>query len=370
MKITTIEAIPFAIPYVKPLRFASGEVTVADNVLIRVHTDDGLIGVAEALTRPYTYGETQGSIVSVLRDVFAPALVGTDPFAREKVRAVLGRTVANNTAKGAIDLALWDLIGQALGQPCTALLGGWGCSMRVSHMVGFAPDQEMVDEAQMMQDRYGITTFKVKVGRRPVALDVQATRALRAGLGDGVELYLDANRGWTAQEALDAVAQLADVGLTLLEEPCPNDDVLGRRRVVERSRVPIVGDESCARLPEVARNLLDGMCSVISVKTARTGFTESQRIVGLCEGLGVETVMGNQIDGQLGSLASVTFGAAHASTSVRAGELSNYLLLSDDLLAEPLEIVDGRMFARERPGLGAELDLDKVARYRTDGGSS
>ncbi len=238
--------------------------------------------------------------------------------------------------------------------------------MTVAHMVGFATSSEMVDEALEVRERYGVTAFKVKVGRRPLRLDVEACRALREALGDDVELYVDANRGWTAQEALTAIRQLDDVGLTLLEEPCPNDDVLGRRRVVDRSPVQVVGDESCTRLAEVARNLIDGMCSVISVKTARTGFTESARIVGLCEGLGAETLVGNQVDGQLGTLASVTFGAAHAATSVRPGELSNFLGMADDLLAEPLQIVDGRLAARERPGTGAELDPDKVERYRTD----
>jgi L-alanine-DL-glutamate epimerase-like enolase superfamily enzyme len=76
MKIVRIEAIPFAIPYRKPLRFASGEVHSADHVLVRVHSDDGVVGVAEAPPRPYTYGETQASIVAVIEQVFAPELVG------------------------------------------------------------------------------------------------------------------------------------------------------------------------------------------------------------------------------------------------------------------------------------------------------
>ena len=82
MKITRIETIPFAIPYRKPLRFASGEVTRAEHVLVRVHTDDGLTGVAEAPPRPYTYGETQASILAVIRTVFAPQVTGLSPLGR------------------------------------------------------------------------------------------------------------------------------------------------------------------------------------------------------------------------------------------------------------------------------------------------
>ena len=216
-----------------------------------------------------------------------------------------------------------------------------------------------------MRDDYGIRTFKVKVGRRPIAQDVEACHALRDALGSDVELYLDANRGWTADEALRVLRELGNDDITLIEEPNPNDDVLGRRRL-SGGPDPGGGDKSCTRPAEVARNLLDGMCTTISIKTARTGFTGSQRIVGLCEGLGAETLMGNQVDGQLGSLASVTFGAAFASTSARAGELSNFLALADDLLVEPLRIADGMLATREQPGYGAEIDPDKLERYRLD----
>lgn len=147
MKIERIEAIPYAIPYNHPLRFASGEVTTADHVLIRVHTDDGLVGTADAPPRPYTYGETQQSIRTITEDVFAPQLIGLDPLDRERVHEVLRRTIHNQVAKGALDIALWDLIGQATATPVHKLLGGYTESMRVSHMLGFKPAQELLDEA-------------------------------------------------------------------------------------------------------------------------------------------------------------------------------------------------------------------------------
>jgi L-alanine-DL-glutamate epimerase-like enolase superfamily enzyme len=90
MKITAVEAIPFAIPYVKPLKFASGEVHTADHVLVRVHTDDGVVGVAEAPPRPFTYGETQAGIVAVIEQLFAPALVGLTPDRARGRRCAVG----------------------------------------------------------------------------------------------------------------------------------------------------------------------------------------------------------------------------------------------------------------------------------------
>ncbi|MGY0056840.1 mandelate racemase/muconate lactonizing enzyme family protein [Streptomyces sp. LZ34] len=366
MKIVKVEAIPFAIPYEKPLKFASGEVHTADHVLVRVHTDEGLTGTAEAPPRPYTYGETQESIVAVIDKIFAPQLMGLTALEREAVHERLDRTVGNPTAKAAIDMALWDILGRAAGMPVSGLLGGYTDRMRVSHMVGFAPAEEMVEQAERIRDTYGITTFKVKVGRQPYRDDVAACRALREALGPDVELYIDGNRGWSASDAARALREMADLGLTFAEELCPADDVLGRRWLVARSPVPFIADESATRAAEVTRELLGGSATAISVKTARTGFTASQRVLHTCEGLGVEVVMGNQIDGQIGTSCTVAFGAAHRSASRHAGELSNFLDMADDLLTEPLTIENGTLHIREGAGLGIDIDPDKLARYRQD----
>ncbi|GAA1897506.1 MAG: enolase [Williamsia herbipolensis] len=366
MKITRVEAIPYRIPYRKPLRFASGEVHAADHVLVRVHTDDGVVGVADAPPRPFTYGETQRGVVAVIEDLFAEQIVGTTLLERETVRARLERTVGNPVAKSAVDMAMWDALGRNLDLSVGDLLGGHTDRMRVSHMLGFETPEAMVDEAIRMRDTHGITVFKVKVGRRPVELDTAVVRALRDGLGDGIELYVDGNRGWTAAESARAMDEMADLGLTLAEELCPADDVVSRRWLVQRLGVPFVADESATTPAEVTREILGGSATAVSIKTARTGFTGSVRVHHLCEGLGVDVVMGNQIDGQLGTACTVAFGAAFASTSRRAGELSNFLDMSDDLLVEPLTIQDGELAVPPGPGLGVEIDPDKLAAYRID----
>jgi len=249
----------------------------------------------------------------------------------------------------------------------TELLGGYTDRMRAAHMVGFASAGEMVDDAMRMREQHGITTFKVKVGRRPVQLDITACRALREALGDDTELYIDGNRGWTAAESARALHQLEDVGLLFAEEPCPADDIAGRRWLVQHSNIPIYADESVSRAAEVTREILGGSATGVSIKTARTGFTHSQRIHHLCEGLGVEVVIGNQIDGQIGSVCNAAFGAAYEATSRRAGELSNFLDMRDDLLTEPLVIEDGTVLVRQGAGLGIDIDEDKLRHYRHDG---
>ena len=366
MKITAVEAIPFAIPYTKPLRFASGEVARAEHVLVRVHTDDGVVGVAEAPPRPFTYGETQASILAVVRDIFEPQVVGLTLLEREVMASRLRRTVGNPTAKSAVDMAVWDALGRTLGLPVTELLGGYRDRMRVAHMLGFDEPAAMVAEAQRMREVYGVTAFKVKVGRRPAAQDVAVVRALREDLGDDALLYVDGNRGWTVAESARALREMADLGLELAEELCPADDVLGRRWLVASCPVPFVADESAPTPAEVVRQIVDGSATAVSVKTARTGFSESAKVVHLAEGLGVELVLGNQIDGQLGTACSVAFGAAHERVGRRPGELTNFLDMADDLLTEPLRIRGGELVVPPGPGLGVEIDEDRLEQYRQD----
>ncbi|GAA2119742.1 mandelate racemase/muconate lactonizing enzyme family protein [Kocuria atrinae] len=366
MKITRIEAVPYSIPYVHPLHFASGSVDEADHVLVRVHTDEGIVGVADTPPRPYTYGETQKSIVAVVEDIFSPQLAGLDIFARDRMQTIMDRTVHNQTAKGAVDIAVWDVIGKYLNQPVSSLLGGFTDHMTVSHMLGFKPAQELLQIALEFREKHGINTFKLKTGRRPISLDVEAARVLREGLGPEAHLYMDANRGWSANESAEVLRQTADLGMEFLEEPDDAREVLGRRRLVTNSPIPIAADESAPDLGSAAREILTGGANFLAIKTARSGFTEATKILGMAQGMGIDVYVGNQIDTQVGTIASVTFGAAFAHTSKRAGELSNYLDMADDLLAEPLSIEDGKIFVRDVPGVGTAIDEDKLAHYRSN----
>ena len=366
MRIAGVRAIPYAIPYRRPLHFASGSIDVADNVLVEVTTDDGVVGVAEAPPRPYTYGETQASIRTVIQRIFGPAIVGMPLLAREQVRQRLMRTVGNPAAKAALDMAMWDAWGKTVGRPVHELLGGFTDRLRVSHMLGFDDPAVVADQAVQIRDELGISTFKVKVGRRPPHLDIAVCRAVREALGDEAELYVDGNRGWSSTEAAAAVHELVEIGVVRVEELCPADDVMGRRWLVAQCRVPFLADESVATPAEIVREVLAGAATGISIKTARTGFSDSLRVSHLAEGLGIDVVVGNQIDAQVGTACSLAFGASQRSTSQNAAELSNYLDMADDLLVVPLRIVDGEMHVRPGAGLGIEIDPAKLEHYRVE----
>jgi L-alanine-DL-glutamate epimerase-like enolase superfamily enzyme len=365
VRITALEAIPFAVPYRKPAGFASGTVTTADNVLVRVHTDAGLVGQAEAQPRPYTYGETQASIVHTVRATLEELLVGVNPLDTEIVAERCGRIAGNQVARGAVDLAVWDLVGQILERPCHTLLGGFASDVAAAHMVSFGEPAEMAEEAMAVHERLGVQTFKVKVGREP-EVDVAATRAIRDALPDA-DLYVDANRGWSYDDALRAGEELIELGVRAIEEPISVDDRAGRLRLAERWTVPLVGDESCISLAHVDRALEEGAVRLVSIKTARTGFTESRRILDLCLARSTPAVVGSQYEGAIGSTATISFAAAFAATAGQPAEMTNYLDLADDLVVCPPDIRDGRAAVPGAPGLGIEVDEERLQRYRVDG---
>lgn len=365
VRITALEAIPFAVPYRRPAGFASGTVTTADNVLVRVHTDAGLVGQAEAQPRPYTYGETQTSIVHTVRTALHELLVGLNPLNTEVVAERCGRIAGNHVARGAVDLAVWDLVGQLLGHPCHTLLGGFSSDVAAAHMVSFGTPEAMAEDAVAVHERLGVRTFKVKVGRAP-ALDIAATRAIRDALPDS-HLYVDANRGWSYEDAVRAGDELVALGVRAIEEPISVDDRAGRLRLAERWAAPIMGDESCISLMHVARALEEGAVRVVSVKTARTGFTESRRIVDLCIARSTPVVVGSQYEGATGALATVAFAAAFAATAGQAAEITNFLDLTDDVVVRPPDIRDGRAAVADAPGLGVQIDEERLQRYRVDG---
>src|ERR687897_310785 len=155
MKVTSIETVPFTIPYHHPIVAASGTLDGAEHVLVRVYTDEGPVGVAEACVRSFVYGESQPSIVAAIRLWFEPALVGVDPFAVEEVFNRMAWLPANNTTRGAIDIAMHDLRGKITGLPSWRLLGGTGAPMRVTRILTMGEAEEAADEARQAAAEHG-----------------------------------------------------------------------------------------------------------------------------------------------------------------------------------------------------------------------
>lgn len=344
-------------------KWATGTQDTAEHVLVIISTDEGITGVAEAPPRPTIYGESLGSIKFAIDRWFGPDLMGMDPFEIGKVWDRLDRNPGNYTAKGAIDIALHDVMGKALGIPCYKMLGFWTNKIRMAWCVNLNPVNEMVKEAQKMIEKHGFRHLKLKVGVNPEK-DVDMVRTVRKELGDAITIYVDANQGYDPFTAIRTVKKMQEFGITMVEEPCPVADKKGRKLVASRLDIPLLGDESCLTPGEVMKEIELDSLRVINIKTARTGFTLSRKIVHLSEQAGIQNLLGLQGDSSVGSMASAHFCAAFKNTSFyHASEASFFLLLVDDFLREPLAIKDGWFSLPDKPGLGIDVDEQKFRAF-------
>lgn len=363
MQITRIEAIPFRIPLRQTVHWATGSADTADHVIVRVHTDEGLVGTAEAVPRSSIYGESQIGIVHALQKWLDPLVRGEHPLAVERIWAQMNQVAYNHTAKGAVDLALHDIVAQAAGVPLWRYLGGWTDRLPVTWMTHLKPPAEVAEEV-VDRAAAGFRTFKLKAGIDPQA-DIEMVRLIRRQLGDSVRLYVDANQGYSLPVALRVARALADLGVEFMEEPLPVGQQSARHKFAQANLLPVLGDDSCFTPADVSRELTAGLVQIISIKPPRTGAYLSRKIVALAEAAGAPCLIGTQGESMLGTLASAHVGAAFAQVQ-HPGEFSLFTLLVDDLLAEPLRIDGGWLILPDRPGIGAILDPDKIQHYRVD----
>ncbi len=343
--------------------WARGAMDAAEHVLVKVFTDEGITGIAEAPPRETIYGESVESIKAAVGKWFGPMMEGLSPFELEKIWNKFDAIPWNPVAKGALDMAVYDVIGKALNMPCYKLLGYWTDSIPMSWCVNLNPLDAMIKEAQEMIKGYGFKAVKLKVGIEPKK-DVEMVRTMRRELGDDILLYVDANQGYEPFTAIRVLNEMAAYGIVMVEEPCPMADKKGRKMIAERISIPVMGDESCPTPVEVAREVELDTLRVISIKTARTGFTLSRKIVHLCEQAGIRNIHGMQGDSAVGSFASAQFCAAFKNTSFYyPSDGSFFLQMADDFVKELPVIKDGLLHLPDAPGLGCDIDEKKFRKF-------
>ena len=336
-RIAALRTTVYRLPLRGSLQWGSASrLDAAEHVLVELVTEGGLVGTAEAPPRPTIYGETPASIVAIVGDELAPRIVG---LALDDVAGVNRRLheIANNqTARGAVDMALHDALAQATGRSLRDLLGATRARVRVSYILGIADRATMLAEAGAVYEA-GVRVLKVKVGRDFVG-DLATIAALQRELPD-MELYADANECLDPEQAAAQLAELAARGLRYVEEPLPVEQ-LGRRAALRRAGIlPLIADDSAFGERDLRRELEADTFDILNIKTARTGYHQSARMTALA----VQHSRGVMV----GSQASTTLGTARAGLFAarpeveHPSELSFFLKLTDEIVAEPLTLQDG-----------------------------
>jgi len=364
MRVISVEASVVAVPFrpgVGTVVTAGMRLTEARHVLVEVHTDAGVTGLGEAVPRPSIYGETTDSILAALRELLVPPILGTDPLDTERPWARWERVAANTTAKSALDMAFHDIAGRIAGLPLYKLLGGWSDGwIPLTMPVAITDDASVRSQVQdAVAEGYG--GIKLKVGR-DLDRDVRIVQIAREAAGADRLLYVDANQGYSTRDALRAAAEFDRIGVDLLEEPVAASDVQGRVKLAANGTAMLL-DETILTAADMLREIALGTPAAFSIRSPRSGITQARKLVGIAEAAGVPCLIGSHRELGVATAASAHLGAAFARMTYPA-ELGVHALLSDGLLAEPLRIDGGRMYLPEGPGLGVELDREKVAFHR------
>jgi muconate cycloisomerase len=371
MKITSVETIPVCVPIrpdlaIKPGR--GGAHVVSPFLLVRLHTDAGLVGLGEASCTPRWSGEDQVTAAHFIGNYFAPALVGQDPTRIEEVtRTVFPLVAGNYFTRSAVEMALWDLAGKSVGKPVFELLGG---KVRERVMTKWSvsgqPPEEAARIARWALDQ-GFRTMKVKVGTG-VEPDFARVSAVRAIVGPEFRLGVDANGGWgDPATALAAIERLATLGIFFAEQPVPPGDPEAMAAVHRGCRVPIVADESVYSLGDARHLVRAGACDVFSIYVGKAGgIGPARAIADFALEQGIPCTIGSNLELGVGSAAMIHLGLAHRAITPDAYpcDIIGPFYYDDDILTEPLALGGGSAVVADRPGLGVELDPAKVERYR------
>ena len=369
VKITGIETIPICVPLKAEFAIRSGRGgshKVSPFLLVKVHTDAGLIGIGEASCTPRWSGEDQVTGAHLIRNYLEPLLIGDNPVGIEQITQKFRLAfAANYFTKAAVEMALWDLAGKIAGKPVYELLGGkvresvptkWSVS-------GVEPEKAAAIAKWAVARGFG--AMKVKVGLDAEG-DVARVRAVRAAIGAKVKLGVDANGGWTLETAERTIQQLRAEGIYFVEQPLPPEELTAMAELRQRIGLPVIADESVGTMQDARAVALAGAADVFSIYVGKAGgIGPAVKIARFAAGAGIKCTIGSNLELGIGSAAMVHLALATAGITAEdyACDIIGPLFYEDDIVREPLPIAPGSARANERPGLGVELDEEKVRKY-------
>ena len=369
-RIEAIDAVLVDLPTIRAHKLAMTTMSHQTLVIVRLETSDGICGVGEATTiGGLAYGDQSPESIKLTIDAYiAPLLQGTDAT---NVNAAMQRVAAsvqgNSFAKSAVETALLDAQGQRLGLPVHALLGGaFRTSLPVLWTLASGDASRDVDEALSLIDARRHRVFKLKIGRRELAADVAHVQQIRRGLGDDVMLTVDVNQAWDEATAVRGIAALEAAGVMLVEQPISRRNRRGLARIAQRFDVAIMADEAVHDAADAFDLAADGAADVYALKISQAGgLLPTLRAAAVADAAGIGIYGGTLLEGSIGSIAAAHVFAACPQLAWGT-ELFGPLLLKDDVVLQRPTYSDFELQVPQTPGLGVQIDADKLAHYRRD----
>jgi muconate cycloisomerase len=370
MKITGVELFHISIPFAKPYHLSKiyGTLYDAHAVIIKIHTDVGVIGLGEADPMvPFTK-ESPDDVMKVMHETIAPYLIGQDPARIAMLEADLDRSVEGHlTARGAVNMALYDIIAKAKDIPAYTLLGGLRHA-QVPLLFGVSsgtPDQDIpIIEEQL---DLGCRCFMLKMGTLPIAEEIKRVVAVRNRFGDKIKIIVDANQGWELVEALEFVDGICDCQPDLIEQPTGRKQIDCLKQIRDRSTCALSADESVESISDAATLIKELAVDVFSIKVSKNGgLDKSKQIAQMADGFGLKCLMNSMLEFGISQAASLQLGCTLPNLADLGHAYGSVLRMSDDITDFAKNISRSVVTVPSEPGLGVALNEDKLKTYTKD----
>ena len=333
-------------------RIATSSSDYEENTVVRIASGDEF-GIGSASPSDVTH-ETRGSIEVFLTSA-SRDLVGADDGDIAYIHGRLDALAPGNTsAKAAVDMAVYDLLSRREGVPLYEYLGGRGPGRMLTDMtIGIEDEEETVRKA-VEHVANGFRALKLKVGL-DLEEDVRRIERARDAVGSGIEFRVDANQGYTVEEAVDFCERMHTLGVVLVEQPVDAEDFEGLKAVRDRSRVPIMADECLKSLDDARKVASMHAADIINIKLMKSaGIYEALMIDRFSKEAGITTMIGCMGEIQVSIAAGLHF--ALSSDNLRYVDLDSHFSMIDDP-SSGLGFEDGYLVTSGRPGLGIDVDM-------------
>lgn len=361
MEIERIEVYSVTLRYLEPFRIAPGASEESRNVVVKIVTDYGVEGWGEASPSKRVTGEAVETVVEALSKI-APKLIGMCPLRIEHDVELMDRLIEGNpAAKAAIDIALHDILGRTAEKPLFMLLGGYRTEVMTDLTLGIKAPNEMAADAIKAVEK-GFKALKVKVGLNP-SEDIERIRMVREAVGEDIEIRIDANGGWSPDQAIEVLNRVEKFNIRFVEQPVPAGDIKGLAKVRRSSPIPVMADESIHSPSDALKLIQEEAVDLINIKLMKSGgILKARKISDVAEAAGVPCMIGCMGESEIGIAAGAHFAAG--VRNVMYADLDCDLLHADKLVKKGgTEVKNSMRLLSKESGLGMEeLDAELLGK--------
>ncbi|WP_277585821.1 mandelate racemase/muconate lactonizing enzyme family protein [Psychrobacillus antarcticus] len=354
MKIKTIEVSAIRLPLITPFIVSYKTYEDMPSIIVKIETECGIIGYGEGTPDEHVTGETWESTFTILTKTLAPSLLSHNPFQIEKLHEKMNKTIFGvPTAKAAIDIACYDIMGKATNQPVYNLLGGqYHDVLEIPKVISILTPEEMAQEAKVAKEE-GYKSIKLKVGTNK-ELDIKRIYAVRSAVGKGYPLKVDANQGWiNSSDAMYVLERIQNCEIDWIEQPVAANDIDALQEVKQKTLIPVMIDEGIHGPKELKEVIIKRAADKINIKIMKCGgLYPASQLVHQAELGGLVCQVGSMVESSVASAAGLHL--ALAKKSIHSNELVGPLMFSKDIATIKYDIP--YVHLSNEPGLGIHIN--------------